>query len=146
MRGRAFNEIPKGSLRGFHRRRRGENILRLDGGDVLGGYFDKATFHLQPVFVAEELVTRNVKPLAAAQHKVFRANWGGGCRQRRRKQQNRESHAHEAASRRANCSMATATPFSSFVPVSCQPKFFSSGTPLPITTGIPANDNISRSL
>src|SRR5882762_3889230 len=119
------------------------------------------------VFVTEKLVARPLQALAAAKHHVFRTQ--RRSRQRCKQEQqygaprktNRgtksasrntthgaksASQRQVAASRKANCSMANATPFSSFVPVSCQPYVFNSGTLFPMTTGIPANESISRSL
>src|SRR5205814_9527078 len=112
--------------------------------------------NLRLVLVAHKCIASDVQVRAAARHNVF-------CAQRRSsehaeyEQECRASHntirytkgvlqRQGAASRNANCSMAKATPFSSFVPVSCQPYVFKAGTLFPITTGMPANESISRSL
>src|SRR5882762_11116267 len=83
--------------------------------------------------------------MAAAKHDVFGAQ-RRRCQHGKREQERCSFQTQGAASRNANCSIAKATPFSSFVPVSCQPYVFNDGTLFPITTGIPANESISRSL
>src|SRR3984893_7655370 len=141
---RTLNQVTKGRLHRFDGCR-GKDIFRFNGHHIVGGKFDKTAIQLQAVLVAEQLIPGDMESLAILQHKIL----GARLRNRREKQWQEECeilHAHRVASRSANCSIARATPFSSLVPVSCQPKFFNSGTPLPITTGIPANDSISRSL
>src|SRR5206468_11284921 len=101
-------------------RQRCKNIFRFDSRNVRGGNLQLASGQLQPVLVSKELITTHVQSQAVTKHDVFRA-------QRRRnehaecEQECCTFHKQGAASRNANCSMAAATPFSSFVPVSCQP-------------------------
>src|SRR6516162_962056 len=103
---------------------------------------------MQPIPVAEYLVCR----LLLAQ-KNSQDNIVGSCRSSENEERcGHETHrqvvsyCHFAAVCSAYCSIAAATPSSSFEPVMAQPRAFNSGTPLPITTGTPAKDSISMSL
>src|SRR5439155_24384881 len=137
-------------------RQRRKNLFRLDRHNIFGGDLHRASGHLQAVLVSNKLVACYLQALTAAQHHVF-CSQRGRCQHDKREQKCGTSRntsrdakgalqTQGAASRNANCSIAKATPFSSFVPVSCQPYVFNAATLFPITTGMPANESISRSL
>src|SRR4029077_3380610 len=143
--GRRANQVAERLLRNLRRRHGNKNFLWLDRQDLLDGNLCGSAFHLQTIFVAEDLVAGYCQPLPAAQHDVFGAHTRRGACQKKRAH-GQVLQPHGATSRSANCSMAAATPLWSLEAVSCQPKFLSSGTQLPITTGMPAKESISRSL
>src|SRR5271163_1343692 len=131
--------------RGDRGRQRSKRIFRVDGNDFLDRNFHDTSRNLQSVFVSDKLITRYMNPLAAPQGDVLCAQTRR-CREQNRARYERAHQAHGAASRNAKCSIAAATPPSSLLAVSCQPNPFNSATPFPITTGMPANVSISRSL
>src|SRR5215470_19665607 len=98
------------------------------------------------IFFAIELIAGYVQALSAAQDHVLSPCSRSSQQEQWWQKQCGGLQAQGVASFSAKCSIARATPFSSLLLVSCQPNFFSSGTPFPITTGIPANVSISRSL
>src|ERR1700719_2711633 len=124
-------------------RHRRENVLWLDGQNLVHRHIHCATLHLQMIFIAKDLIASHRQALTVAQHDVFGPRSRRGERHKHHAQ-GQVLQPHGATSRSANSSMAAATPLSSLDAVSCQPKFLSSGTQFPITTGTPAKESISR--
>ena len=125
-----------------------ENLFRLNSHNIVHRHLGDAPFQVEAILVAQNFVAGYIQARATAQDHVIGMRGNGRSKEGRRGQTRQEavSYCHSAAVSSAKRSIAAATPSSSLEPVIAQPRVFSSGTLLPITTGTPAKDNISRSL
>src|SRR5215469_7962423 len=103
---------------------------------------------MEAIPVAEDLVAGDLQTCPTAQHDVVCPCRSGKGEERPccKKCGQDVSYCHFGAVCSAYCSIAAATPSSSFERVIAHPRAFNSRTLLPITTGTPAKDNISMSL
>jgi len=125
-----------------------EDLFGFDADDIFEEHLGHAPFQVETIAITKDFVSSDVQARAAAKDDII-----GASRRGRGKEDDCEQSTDRDASDQqpgtswsANRAIATATPSSSLDRVTCQPRSLSSGTLFPMTTGVPAKDNISKSL